>query len=145
MAINTSLLIAAPMLQDYLVDKSTGAPLTAGIITCYQDNSRTTLKNWYYQSGVSGNYTYIRLPNPLTLSAVGTIQDNNGNDVIPFFYPYSETDNVTRQPYYITVDNSQAQRQFTRENFPFLPNQTPSDQTIPTLRNYIVNNVFRDF
>jgi hypothetical protein len=33
MAINTNLLIAAPILQDYLVDKDTGFPLAAGVIT----------------------------------------------------------------------------------------------------------------
>src|SRR5882724_341865 len=141
MAINPALLIAAPMLQDYLVDKDTGLPLSAGIITCYQDNSRTTLKNWYYQSGSPGAYTYITLPNPMTLSAVGTIEDSNGNDTIPFFYPVSETDNQTSQTYYITVDNSNLERQFTRQNFPFI-SQNSSEQQNPTLRNYIVNNRF---
>lgn len=141
MAINTALLIAAPMLQDYFVDKDTGAPLSAGIVTCYQDNSRTTLKNWYYQAGSPGAYTYITLPNPMTLSSVGTIVDGNGNDTIPFFYPYSETDNLTAQPYYITVDNSNGERQFTRQNFPFIA-QTPSSNQVPTLDNYIINNQF---
>ncbi len=141
MPIIDSLLIAAPMLQDYFVDNVTNQAMSAGVVTCYKDNSRTTLKNWYYQSGVSGNYTYIRLPNPLTLSASGTITDVNGNDTIPFFYPYSETDNQTREPYYITVDNSDGQRQFSRENFPFIPENPISDQ-VPTLKNLIVNNVF---
>ncbi len=72
MTINTALLIAAPMLQDLLVDKD-GTPMAGGTITLYHDNSRTTLKNWYYQSGTPGNYTYVPLPNPLTLSAAGTI------------------------------------------------------------------------
>ena len=60
MPINTDLLIAAAMLQDSFVDKN-GQPMSAGVITCYQDNSRTTLKNWYYQSGLPGNYTYLSL------------------------------------------------------------------------------------
>lgn len=141
MAINTSLLIAAPMLQDYFVDSVTDEAMSSGVITCYRDNSRTTLKNWYYQSGVAGAYTYIKLPNPLTLTAAGTIADDNGNDTIPFFYPYSETDNQTIEPYYITVDNSDGQRQFTRQNFPFIP-ENPTDNQVPTLKNLIVNNVF---
>lgn len=141
MAINTALLIAAPMLQDYFVDKDTGAPLSAGVVTLYQDNSRTTLKNWYYQAGSPGAYTYIALPNPMTLSSVGTIVDPNGNDTIPFFYPFSETDNLTSQPYYITVDNSNGERQFTRQNFPFIA-ETPSSTQVPTLDNYIINNEF---
>lgn len=141
MAINTGLLIAAPMLQDYFVDKDTGGPLTAGIISFYHDNARTIFKNVYYQSGTPGNYTYITLPNPLTLSGVGTIQDGNGNDVIPFFYPYSETDNSTPDPYYITVDSSDLQRQFTRANFPFVAS-TPISTDLPTLDNIANNNVF---
>lgn len=141
MAIDPSLLIAAPVLQDYLVDKTTGGPLSGGVITLYQDNSRTTLKNWYYQSGSPGAYTYIPLPNPATLSDVGTIEDLNGNDTIPFFYPYSELDNSTKQPYYITVDNSAGQRQFTRQNFPFNPN-TQTGNVNATNKNLIANNEF---
>lgn len=141
MAIDPSLLIAAPILQDYFVDKTTGAPLSGGIVTLYQDNSRTTLKNWYYQSGSPLGYTYIPLPNPATLSDVGTIEDPNGNDTIPFFYPYSELDNTTKQPYYITVDNSAGQRQFTRQNFPFNPG-TQTGNVNSTNENLIANNEF---
>lgn len=142
MPINTSLLIAAPMLQDYLVDNSSGLPLANGVISLYQDNSRTTFKNWYYQTGTPGNYTYITLPNPMTLSSVGTITDGNGNDVIPFYYPYSEIDNFTAQPYYITVVNSNGQQQFTRQNFPFNPDTSPLSTEVDTLDNLIVNSVF---
>jgi hypothetical protein len=144
MAINTSLLVSAAMLQDYLVDKSTGLPLANGIVTLYEDQSRTTLKNWYYLTGSPGAYTYTQLPNPMQLSAVGTINDGNGNDVIPFFYPFSELDNTTPEFYYITVDNCQGQRQFTRQHFPFgaFSGSTPIVETGLTLRNYITNNVF---
>ncbi len=116
MPIDTALLIAAPILQDYLVDK-TGIPMAGGTITCYHDNSRTTLKNWYYQSGTPGNYTYIPLDNPLTLSAAGTIQDTNGVDTIPFFYPYSETNSNILDPYYITIVNFFKTNVITRANF----------------------------
>lgn len=142
MPINTALLIAAPMLQDYFVDNANGQAMADGVITCYQDNARTVLKNWYYQTGSPGNYTYITLPNPMTLSAVGTIVDANGNDTIPFFYPYSEVDNTTVQTYYITVDDANGQRQFTRQNFPFLPTKSPQPVAEPTLQNLLTNNVF---
>lgn len=141
MSINTSLLIAAPMLQDYFVDKSSGAPLAAGIVTCYQDNSRNTYKNWYYQTGTPGNYTYTELPNPLTLSAVGTIQDGSGNDAIPFFYPYDENDESKAQPYYITVYNSGNVLQFSRQNFPFIA-PSSSSSADQSLINYIPNGQF---
>ena len=142
MGINYGLLIAAPILQDYFSDNATDAAMSNGVITCYQDNSRTTLKNWYYQTGQPGAYTYTQLPNPLVLSAAGTITDANGNDTIPFWYPYSEADNVTPQPYYVTVDNSNGQRQFTRQNFPFVPPSSTSNEFLDTLSNLIVNNVF---
>lgn len=141
MPIINNLLIFSPTLQDALIDKN-GLPLTAGVITCYADNSRTTLKNWYYQTGSPGNYNYNTLPNPMILSAAGTIQDINGVDVIPGFYPYSENDSEINEPYYITVDNYNGQRQFTRANFPFLPTQTVSPLSVPTYQNYIINNVF---
>lgn len=142
MSILQQFLVAAPVLQDLLVDKL-GVPLAGGIVTCYEDESRTFLKNWYYQVQSGGSYNYITLPNPLTLSAAGTIEDANGNDTIPFFYTVSEIDNATREVYYITVDNAQGQRQFTRENFPFLPpaEVNPVNQ-VATNQNYVINNNF---
>lgn len=141
MPINVDLLIAAPMLQDYLVDKD-ATPMSGGTVTCYQDNSRTTLKNWYYQSGTPGNYTYIKLPNPLTLSAAGTICDINGVDTIPFFYPYSELDDAVVEPYYITIVNHAMTNQITRANFPFLPPTGNTPSTSNSFDNYIINNEF---
>lgn len=140
MAINTDLLIAAAMLQDALVDKD-GTPMANGTITCYQDNSRTTLKNWYYQSGTPGNYTYITLPNPLRLSAAGTICDVNGVDTIPFFYPYSELDDSESQPYYITIVNYANTNQITRSNFPFIPTES-AEVGSGSHENYVINNGF---
>lgn len=145
MAIIPELLVAAPMLQDALIGKD-GLPLAAGIVTCYQDDSRTTLKNWYYQSGTPLNYTWIPLPNPMTLSAAGTIEDANGNDVIPFFYPwFTSLDGSTDyQPYYITVYDRFGELQFTRANFPFDGSQinpTPGTE-IYTLENLVTNNRF---
>ena len=119
---NVNLLVAAPILQDSFVNKD-GTPMAAGIITCYHDNSRTTLKNWYYQVGSGGDYLYIALPNPLTLSAAGTICDINGVDTIPFFYPYDENDTnpiPEHDSYYITIVNHEQTNQITRENFPFV-------------------------
>ncbi len=141
MPINPELLIAAPMLQDLLVDK-TGIPMAYGTVTCYQDNSRTTLKNWYYQTGTPGTYTYTALPNPLTLSGAGTICDINGVDTIPFYYPYSELDESVSQPYYIVIQNQLGTYQITRANFPFI-SQSGSNVTGGTsLNNLIINGSF---
>ena len=147
MTINTDLLVAAPMLQDYLVDKVTGFPLANGLISMYKDTARTFYKNWYYQTGVPGAYTWIPLDNPLHLSSVGTIQDPNGNDVIPFYYPFSEDNENEPEPYYVTVystdeNGDPATLRFTRENFPFQPSNVNPTATNPTWRNYILNNVY---
>lgn len=140
--INTALLIQAPVLQDELVSK-TGQALSAGVVTLYEDDSRTTYKNWYYQTGSYPLYSYNTLPNPMTLSAAGTIVDVNGNDVLPMYYPYDETDNTTHQAYYITVDDQFGQRQFTRQNFPFSAGgSTPASTVVASLENYIVNGRF---
>lgn len=141
------LLIAAPMLQDYLVDKDTGTPLAGGIVTFYHDNARTFLKNVYYQTGTPGNYSYIPLPNPLTLTSVGTIADNGGNDVIPFYFPYDEADDTVADPYYVTVYSSiipsvPAVLQWTRENFPFVNATMSPNTTQETLLNLIPNGQF---
>lgn len=147
MAINTNLLIAAPMLQDYFVDKDTGKPLAGGIVSMFVDTARSFYKNWYYQTGTPGAYTWIPLDNPLALSSVGTIQDPNGNDVIPFYYPFDENNENVPEAYYITVysvdsNGNPAVLQFTRENFPFQPSEIQPHSGTPTLRNYITNNVY---
>lgn len=147
MAVNPSLFIAAPMLQDYIVDKTLGTPLANGLVTLYKDTSRQVLKNWYYQTGTPGAYTYVPLDNPMNLSSVGTIQDPNGNDVIPFFYPFNEDNENEIETYYITVDSvdedgQPALRQFTRENFPYIVQDSEPSSNTPTLRNYILNNVY---
>jgi hypothetical protein len=148
MAINPALLVSAAMLQDYLVDKTTGKPLANGLVSLYKDEARTFYKNWYYQTGTPGAYTYIPLDNPMHLSSVGTIQDPNGNDVIPFYYPFEENNENVPETYYITVysvdrNGDPATLQFTRENFPFVSSGgiTPGSQ-VPTFRNYILNNVY---
>ena len=148
MAINTSLLVSAPILQDYFVDKDTGLPLSGGMIYLYQDNARTTFKNWYQQVGTPGNYSFIPLPNPCPLTSVGTISDGNGNDVIPFYYPYDENNPNNAQAYFIQVfsTNSQgniAALQFSRQGFPFTATVSPpAFPAVPTLQNLITNNVF---
>ena len=150
MTVQKNLLIAAPMLQNILVDKA-GNPLFNGVVTLTQDTSRLTLKNWYYETGSPGSYSFVALDNPLTLSAAGTIQDPSGNDTIPFFYPYDETstsDTPPVQKYYITVDDSNGSRQFDRQDFPYdlSTNATPSGGGSggagAAFENLVINNEF---
>lgn len=142
MAIDISKLVSAAMMQDFIISKS-AVPLAAGVITMYDDSNQTVLKNWYYQTGVFGNYSYVALPNPMTLSAAGTMQDVNGNDIIPFYYPWSETDSSVAQSYFVTVYDANGQLQFTRSNFPFVASGGSGPSTvIPSYENYIINNRF---
>jgi hypothetical protein len=110
--------VLAPNLQTYFVDKETGLPLAGGIVTFYKDNSRSVLKNVYSLEG-DPDYTsasYVALDNPMTLSAVGTMVDTSGNDIIPYWYPYDDDGNI--ELYYITVESADAVPQFTREAWP---------------------------
>lgn len=142
MAINTKFLIFSATLQDFFIDKS-GKPMADGVLTAYQDNARTVLKNIYYQSGSPGAYTYIPLPNPLTLSAIGSIDDVNGVDTLIGWYPVSETDNVTAQSYYVTMYDQFGTFQWSRANFPILFNQGGGTPSLSgDLSNYIINNRF---
>lgn len=128
----------APNLQEQLVDKDTGLPLTGGIVTFYSDINRTILKPIFEITGSPPNYTYAPLPNPLTLSGVGTFQDSSGNDVIPYFFPYA-ADGATIELYYITVVSSTGVPQFTREGF---PNVGAGESIAENIINYIPNGQF---
>src|SRR5580693_7123038 len=93
--------VTAPSLQEYFVDKDSGLPLSGGFVYFYVDTARSVLKPVFEQTGSPPNYTYSVLPNPVTLSAVGTFQDASGNDIIPYYYPYDSFGDV--QLYFIEV------------------------------------------
>jgi hypothetical protein len=141
-----SQLISSPTLQDLIVSKL-GIALSNGIITFYESDM-ITLKNWYYQSGTGeGPFTYLAGPNPMVLSAAGTFVDVNGNDVIPFWNPWSETDPTISQPYFIKVQDQYGIEEFIRSNFPFGANGNGSGGGgttggVQTLDNFVLNNRF---
>ena len=136
MSIVTSQLISAAVLQLPFVNKE-GLPLTNGIVTFYKSDM-VTLKNIYYQATPG---VYIAAPNPMTLSGAGTPVDVNGNDIILFYYPYSETDSNVFEPYFVTAYDQFGTLQFTRFNFPFV-GEPNAAATIATLENYVLNNRF---
>lgn len=110
--------IPAFSIEDVLLDKDTGAPLSGGLVYFEQDNQRGTLKPVYQITGTSPNYTFIQLPNPITLSSIGTFEDSLSNPVIPYFYPYDADGNV--ELYYVRVTNSDDVPQFDREAQPYI-------------------------
>lgn len=146
--------LIAPALEQAYIDKKSGLPLANGIITFYQDKQRTVLKPIYTLSGDPA-HTYVALPNPLRLSAVGTVQDANGNNVLPFYFPYDEQGNV--ELYYVTVESAEGQLQFTREAWPNMTidphhneknliNLVPNGQfllhnTIPAQKNRVAGEI----
>lgn len=108
-------------LNQYFVSNQTGEALANGKIYFYVDSNRTQAKQVFQLvqgSGNPPNYTYLPLPNPITLSAVGTIIDANGNNCALFYYPYDSYGNV--QLYYIECYDQYNNLQFTREAWPYL-------------------------
>lgn len=144
MTVIDSQLISSPTLQDELVSKL-GIALSNGVVSFYESDM-VTFKNWYYQSGTGGGpFTYIAGPNPMTLSAAGTFVDVGGNDIIPFWNPWSETDPTIPEFYFITVFDQFGIEQFTRSNFPFGAGGGSGgggSSNTQTLDNYVLNNRF---
>ncbi len=110
--------IPAFSIEDVLLDKDTGAPLSGGKVYFWQDNQRGTPKPVYQITGTSPNYTFIQLPNPIILSSIGTFEDSLGNPVIPYFFPYDGDFNV--ELYYVQVLSSEDVPQFVREAQPYV-------------------------
>lgn len=137
-------------LESYFVDKDTGEPLAAGIVTFYSDIDRTIKKPVYQITGAPPNYGYSPLVNPCILSGVGTFQDAMGNNIVPYYFPFEGTpDNSSGEIelYYITVYsnlmdglNTPAVLQFTREGW---PNFSDGDsQSTGDVTNLIPNGQF---
>jgi hypothetical protein len=121
MAIDSHYVLGAP-LEEFFIDKTTALPLAAGTITFYKDSSRITAKTVYELSGSPPNYTFTALPNPMTLSSVGTPQNAGGDNVAIYYYPYnSDPDSESFgdiELYYVVVRDSDGVEQFTREAWP---------------------------
>lgn len=111
--------IPAFSIEDVLLDKDTGAPLSGGLVYFYRDSQRGTPKPVWQITGTSPNYTFTQLPNPIVLSAIGTFEDSLDNPVIPYFYPFDAAGAVDL--YYINVTNANGVPQFNREAQPYLP------------------------
>jgi hypothetical protein len=132
MATPNPLYFACFPLQEYFVNKDTGFPLAGGYVEFFSDPAFTVPKDVYQQSLINNNYTYTNLGSVLVLSSVGTFQDNNGNDIIPFLYPYNAEGEV--ELYFVRVWSGDPSvqgsvLQFTRQGWPpnFIQSTSPSD------------------
>lgn len=131
--------IPAFSIEDVMLDKDTGAPLSGGLVYFEQDNQRGVLKPVYQITGTSPNYQYTQLPNPMTLSSIGTFQDSLGNPIIPYFLPYDSSFNV--EYYYVRVTSSDDVFQFDREAVPYV-NVQGSNEVLSVISNEISNPQF---
>lgn len=131
--------IPAFSIEDVLLDKDTGAPLSGGLVYFEQDNQRGMLKPVYQITGTSPNYTFIQLPNPMTLSSIGTFEDSLSNPVIPYFYPYDAAGNV--ELYYVRVTSDMDVPQFDREAQPYIGTQNNSE-VLSIIANELSNPQF---
>ncbi len=103
-------------IQQYLVDKDTGAPLSGGIIYFWEDVANTIPKDVYVQTQAPGpTYTFTNIGSQVTLSSVGTTQ-YLGTDSIIFLLPFDSSGNT--QTYFISVYSSSGTFQFSRNNWP---------------------------
>lgn len=131
--------IPAFSIEDVILDKDTGAPLSGGLVYFEQDNQRGVLKPVYQITGTSPDYSYIQLPNPMTLSSIGTFEDSLGNPVVPYFFPYDAEFDI--ELYYVRVTSSEDVPQFDREAVPYVPFQG-NDEIINIITNELSNPQF---
>ena len=131
-------------LEEFFIDNTTGEPLAGGTIEFWKDNDRSTPKNVYQLSGSPPNYTYSVLPNPVTLSGVGTVV----NGAVPavntaiYYYPYDANGDI--ELYYIVVKDSSGNVQLRREGWPNLTAADDPTKTENSISNEISNSQFVD-
>ena len=133
--------IAAFNIEDVLLDKDTGAPLTGGIVTFEKANQPGILKDVFQITYTSGVYYYTALPNPMTLSAIGTFVDALDNPVIPYFYPYDAAGDL--ELYRVKVESSGLVPQFVRDPVPSVPD-SGSTSVSSAFENEISNPQFAE-
>lgn len=134
-------------LEEYFVNNGTGTPNSDGAIWFWQDNNRNVPKPVFQLVNLSApntppNYAYVQLPNPITLSSVGTPVDNNGNNIAIYYFPYDAAGNI--QLYFVQVYDSFGVLQEQREGWPNIgPTENP-DQEMANISNELSNPQFVD-
>lgn len=135
--------IPAFSIEDVLLDKSTGAPLSGGKVFFYKDSQRGVKKPVYQIAGSSPDYSFVQMSNPVTLSAIGTFQDSLGNPTIPYFFPY-EDDGVTPDLYFVRVFSAGDSPQFNREAQPYVIETQVNPDSLLNTENELSNPQFVD-
>lgn len=127
-------------IDTYFVDKDTGLPLAGGILTFYSAADQVTPQDVYTLTGTYDNPIYVNLGNVIILSAVGTPQDDDGNNVAIYGQVYTDGQWTL---YYVKCTDSAGTPQFTRLIW---PNETTGGSPTPgnsiTAENQIANPTF---
>lgn len=134
--------VIASDLQSVFVDDNTGLPLASGTLRFWKDQARTIPKPVYTITGTPPDYTYVNLGAEINLSLAGTPTDNNGHDIILYYFPYEGTlDDTSNKPelYYVEALNENGQTIFTRQGW---PNFTLDGDTSIHLDNFAPNGQF---
>ena len=137
--------ITSSDLETLFRDKDSGLPLANGVLRCYRDVARSELKSIYQLTGSPGSYSLTtELPNPLTLSSIGTVQNAAGDNEIIYWFPYyTQADgDVILDLYYIEVYDEDGVLQFTREAWPNVTEETDPTQDAFPVQNQISNSQF---
>lgn len=135
--------ITTNTLEPVFLDKNTGLPLANGTVEFWQDDNRVVPKNVFELTGAPPNYAFTELPNPITLSSIGTIEDGADNNVAAYYYPLDANGN--QQLYYVVVRDQFGNLNFTREAWPntgILTSGSPTSSTVGTIENMISNPQF---
>lgn len=139
MAINP-LYIPLFTIEEVILDKDTGLPLSGGEVRFYRDSQRLQPKEVYQISGSSPNYTFTSIGAVLTLGIDGTFVDLNGNPIVPYAYPYDAAGEVDL--YYVTVESQGAVQQFVRQAVPYIPSGSIPPEELANTENELANSQF---
>lgn len=120
-------------IEEVILDKDSGLPLSGGVVKFYRDLQRATPKPVYQISGNPPDYTFDSVGNELTLGIAGDFVDTNGDPFVPYAYPYDAAGDIDL--YYVTVESEGGVAQFTREAVPYT-----GDGTIPPAQRASTEN-----
>lgn len=127
-------------IEEVILDKDTGLPLSGGVVKFFRDSQRATPKDVFQISGSSPNYTFTDIGAVFTLGISGTFVDINGNPMVPYAYPF-DADGLT-DLYYVTVESAGGVPQFTRQAVPHIVETIIPPSELTNTENELCNSQF---
>lgn len=131
MPVISPLFIPLFTIEEILLNKDTGLPLSGGVVRFFRDAQRVTPKDVYTISGTYPFYTFTDVGAVFTLGIAGDFVDGSGNPFVPYAYPYDAAGELDL--YYVTVESEGGIAQFTRQAVPYIPSgDIPPEDRINT-------------